>query len=70
MNSLKHYLLKGGRSERRTHGGNKCKHTRARDVTRDNYYYFIIIKKDLAKIKKQSIKKTISPKINCEQTQM
>ena len=26
----------GGRSERRTHGGNKCKHTRARDVTRDN----------------------------------
>ena len=26
----------GGRSERRTHGGNKCKHTRSRDVTRDN----------------------------------
>ena len=26
----------GGRSERRTHRGNKYKHTRARDVTRDN----------------------------------
>ena len=26
----------GGRSKRRTHRGNKCKHTRARDVTRDN----------------------------------
>ena len=26
----------GVRSERRTHGGNKCKHTRAGDVTRDN----------------------------------
>ena len=26
----------GVRSERRTHGGNKCKHTHARDVTRDN----------------------------------
>ena len=30
------YLDQGGRSERRTHGGNKCKHTRARGVTRDN----------------------------------
>ena len=29
-------LYQGGRSKRRTHGGNKCKHTRARDVTRDN----------------------------------
>ena len=26
----------GVRSERRTHGGNKCKHTRGRDVTSDN----------------------------------
>ena len=26
----------GGRSKRRTHRRNKCKHTRARDVTRDN----------------------------------
>ena len=42
QNAINHYHYtgdnsnQGGRSERRTHGGNKCKHTRARDVTHDN----------------------------------
>ena len=31
-----HCRGQGGRSKRRTQRGNKCKHTRARDVTRDN----------------------------------
>ena len=41
MSGVRVYLpgigyTQGVRSERRTHGGNKCKHTRARDVTCDN----------------------------------
>ena len=34
--TVNYRYTQGVRSERRTHGGNKCKHTRARDVTRDN----------------------------------